>query len=384
MLHAEILARLKHPRPERHNGNRFEARTTPVHFMMTANHRAPSIELCRIPTDLIPFSLPSTSTSGRSSFVEGRVGHEEIVGTEPTESVPHVMISLALEDDQNLNIDDWERWLATIPALARYVRVQGVFKSHSTLLLLSLPVMVWDMLPDNRACNFVAFIRSNNLVAQKKEQGQGQGQGQKQWSIATSDTSGAEFGSDHDSIYSGTTVTMDHLDLAETKNWPGMVSIYENKDNPRPRWPGIQADTVPATRPPSESNMPGWPSPAPHSSTRGSSDLASASRKLSNVTIARRPGPTQAHQSAPQTSNRPPSRPMLPDHAEKRLEEYFNDNNTKPTVAVKEFLASSLGLQTADIDVSRPPICAKGQILTSLLRAGSAIAASCRRFPTNY
>lgn len=385
MLHAEILARLKHPRPERHNGNRFEARTTPVHFMMTANHRAPSIEICRIASDMIPFPLPSSSTSGRNSFIEGRVGAEEIIGSEPNESVPHVMISLALEDDQNLNIDDWERWLATIPALARYVRVQGVFKSHSTLLLLSLPVMVWDMLPDHRACNFIAFIRSNNLVAQKKEQEQGQGQGQEQLNTVASDASGAEFGSDQDSIYSGTTVTMDQLDLAETTNWPGTVSIYENKGNPRLGRPGIQADAVPATRPPSESNMPGWLSLAPHISARGNPDpVASTPRKLSNVALARRPGQTQALQSAPQISNRPSSRPMLPEHAEKRLEEYFINNNTKPTVAVKEFLASSLGIQTADIDVSCPPICAEMQLLTTLFRAGSASAANCRRFPTNY
>ncbi|KAI1110243.1 hypothetical protein F5Y14DRAFT_367133 [Nemania sp. NC0429] len=337
MLHAEILARLKHPRPERHNGNRFEARTTPVHFMMTANHRAPSIELCRIASDIIPFSLPSFPTSERNSFVEDRAGAEEIIGSEPNESVPHVMISLALEEDQNLNIDDWERWLTSIPALARYVRVQGVFKSHSTLLLLSLPVMVWDMLPDHRACNFVAFIRSNNLAAQKQVQVEGQGQGQGQLGITAGDIPGTEFGSDRDSIYSGTTtVTMDHLDLAGA-NWPGTVSIYENKDNPRSRWP--------------ESSNSAWSTPALHSSTRGDSDpLASAPRKVSNVVLAHQPGQIRAPQTASIISDRPPSRPILPDHAERRLEEYFITNNTKPTVAVKEFLASSLGIQTADID----------------------------------
>lgn len=84
--------------------------------------------------------------------------------TEPNEDKPHVMISLALEDDQRLDLNAWEQWLASFPALARYVKVQGVFKSHSTLLLLSMPVTVWDLLPDDQACSFVAFIRSNNLM----------------------------------------------------------------------------------------------------------------------------------------------------------------------------------------------------------------------------
>ncbi|KAH8161133.1 hypothetical protein CIB48_g7109 [Xylaria polymorpha] len=311
MLHAEILARLKHPRPERHNGNRFEARTTPVHFMMTANHKVPSIELCRISSDILPPSLSSASTSGRNSFLEGRASTEDIIGSEPNETVPHVMISLALEDDQNLNIDDWERWLATIPALAKYVQVQGVFKSHSTLLLVSLPVMVWDMLPDHPACNFIAFIRSNNLVAQK--------QGQGRWNITSTDTPlGVELESDQVSICSGTTaVTMDRPDLSANMNWPKADPIYEDKATLKPRWSGIQADVVPATRPAWESNA-----------------------------------QDQEHTAQPtfESSDQAPSRPVLPAHAKKRLEEYFINNNPKPTVAVKEFLASSLGLETADID----------------------------------
>ncbi|KAI1131628.1 hypothetical protein F5Y10DRAFT_53224 [Nemania abortiva] len=348
MLHAEILARLKHPRPERRGGGRFEARTTPVHFMMTANHKAPSIELCRVADDIIPPSIPSGSSSGRASFIEGRASTEEIIGSEPNESVPHVMISLALEEDQNLNIEDWERWLGTIPALAKYVRVQGVFKSHSTLLLVSLPVMVWDMLPDHPACNFIAFIRSNNLATQKQTQAQGQGQ----WNILTTDRSGLELESDRDSIYSGTTAfTTDHLDLSGNINWPKMGPIYEDRTKPQPGLPGIQVDTGPTTRPVSESNVQDWPNQAPQPPTRGNSNtLVSAPRKASRVSLAQQPNPAQAPRLASKTSGQPLGRPVLPTPAEKRLEEYFINNNPKPTVAVKEFLASSLNLETAAID----------------------------------
>ncbi|GKT57210.1 tyrosine-protein phosphatase non-receptor type 6 [Colletotrichum tofieldiae] len=45
MLHAEILSRLKHPRPITINGKVFEARSTPVHFVQTSNFSAPSIEV---------------------------------------------------------------------------------------------------------------------------------------------------------------------------------------------------------------------------------------------------------------------------------------------------------------------------------------------------
>ncbi len=171
MLHAEILARLKHPRPITINGKLFEARSTPVHFMMTANHRAPSIEIGRI----LPKNRQLPSPPADTEYDQHAAGPSTGRGplgqavNDPNEDEPHVMISLALEDDQNLDLNAWEQWLGSFPALAKYVKVQGVFKSHSTLLLLSVPVMVWDLLPENRACSFVAFIRSNNLIKETRQ-----------------------------------------------------------------------------------------------------------------------------------------------------------------------------------------------------------------------
>lgn len=335
MLHAEILARLKHPRPERRNGGRFEVRTTPVHFMMTANHKAPSIELCRVSDDPLPISPPSLSTSGRSSLIESRNGTDEIMGSEPNENVPHVMISLALEGEQNLNVDDWEHWLSTIPALAKYVKVQGVFKSHSTLILASMPVMIWDMLPDHRACNFIAFIRSNNLATKRQWQGP--------WDIDIPNTATSDLQEhDHMSIYSGTTtVTTDLADSSANLNWPGMDLSYQNLDKLKDRWPGIRSDTVPGTRPPRMSNVQGGRQPSIRRDSGHTSKQVSP--RLKQATTP---------QLAPEKGEQQPSRPVLPPHAENRLEEYFINNNTKPTVAVKEFLASNLSIEATDIDVS--------------------------------
>ena len=173
MLHAEVLARLKHPRPITINGKQFEARSTPVHFMMTSNHKAPSIELCRVvPAEKRPPSPPQEPTVSNATVelaqdpVDGSV--ESIVSA-PNEDSPHVMISLALEDDQRLDLNAWEQWLSNFPAMAKYVKVQGAFKSHSTLLLLSMPVMIWDLLPEDHATSFIAFIRSNNLLAENAQ-----------------------------------------------------------------------------------------------------------------------------------------------------------------------------------------------------------------------
>ncbi|OTA66611.1 hypothetical protein K449DRAFT_430924 [Hypoxylon sp. EC38] len=347
MLHAEVLARLKHPRPELlHNGQHFEARATPVHFMMTANHKAPSIEISRIiPPDARPPSPPQepgfepNSVSGRSA------GPQDIIGSEPNEDVPHVMISLALEEDQRLNIHDWEHWLSNIPALAKYVKVQGVFKSHSTLLLLSMPVMIWDLLPEDHACNFVAFIRSNNLASRTSN-----GPRPIEEEVST----GADIDADLRSIYSGTTAYT--AGPFESGARLSMMSAFSSGRTPmEPMYRTVE-------RPTFETGARGY---------RPSSNVMSRDHSIANR------GPPARQRTAPAgflhksmsygniaqqlAINKPrgarrtslasvASQTELPPHVQARLEEYFQ-SNPAPTVAVKEFLASNLGIETEDIDI---------------------------------
>ncbi|KAI1816754.1 hypothetical protein GGS20DRAFT_536084 [Poronia punctata] len=368
MLHAEVLARLKHPRPERRNGAPFETRTTPVHFMMTANHKAPSIEIRRLSGDVLALP-PSEPISGfgsaRSSIIESRDSHNDFVGseptepTEPTESVPHVMISLALEEEQNLDINDWEQWLSSIPALARYVKVQGVFKSHSTLLLLSLPVMVWDMLPDHRACNFVAFIRSNNLVGRDKEQGQNRQQSAWASTLTSTSTKAARsFGEDMDSdrISVGTSTTAYTSEPSETPgtaSWFSMAPIYEQMADLKLKSPTAHPEAVPPIKSPTagDTDMLAFLSSATQPPQPPSK--SNYGRPGSSTFVPRFLDTARAPQSSSRASDQPPppppNRPALPSHVEKRLEEYFV-SNPSPTVAVKEFLASSLRIEIAEID----------------------------------
>ncbi|KAI1758551.1 hypothetical protein GGR53DRAFT_524582 [Hypoxylon sp. FL1150] len=348
MLHAEILARLKHPRPEMLNGKHFEARATPVHFMMTANHKAPSIEIARIlSADARPPSPPQepgyedNAPNGRSA------GPQDIVGSEPNEDVPHVMISLALEEDQRLNINDWQHWLSNIPALAKYVKVQGVFKSHSTLLLLSMPVMVWDLLPENHACNFIAFIRSNNLAINNQS-------GPR--AIEEEVTTGADIDADLRSIYSGTTAYTaapfesrgPRLSMMSTLSNNGkapMEPIFGGHDSPiGNRSYRLSTSTRSSNHPTNQ----GWPPSFPGQSSRqrnmpsGSLHKSMSYGNIAQQLAINRP---ERHRGTSLASQ-----PELPPHVQTRLEEYFQSNPT-PTVAVKEFLASTIGIETADIDM---------------------------------
>jgi hypothetical protein len=425
MLHAEILARLKHPRPILINGKHFEARSTPVHFMMTSNHKAPSIELCRLvprkreppspvspPNELAFWDHPS-----RPRMIEGRNPAEQYPLTsnfrmprisEPNEDEPHVLISLALEDDQRLDLNDWETWLAAFPSIAKYVKVQGVFKSHSNLLLLSLPVMVWDFLPDDPACSFVAFIRSNNLLHAQKP-----GPEPKASRVpATSEAahppvrptmhrpSGMDVverprslsnlvHDDAESFLSGTTYRP-----AESLHTTGGVNLHRMQSSA----------SVPYREPPIDSRLsprvgasggcqpdytsPGLishPSASPRPRPRPQPSLTSLTGSLKNVpsvtslrTLDRRQGSPLAGPAVgtdvpvsgegisrtmilnrSRISKKPafqsdldlPQGQQMAPHVIRRLEDYFQ-KDPDPSVAIIEHLASNLGVETSDINVS--------------------------------
>jgi hypothetical protein len=202
-LHCEILKRLRREQPEPYRKiKKFEHRRTPVHVVSTRDPNARSIQFCPVPIRLnsaedlatpgpvfevrgigmsIPLldkeqsfteSHPSLTIKPQSLMEDPPYDMDTMFSTLNTgrTRVPHVLISLALEEEPDIDddVESWKRWLQAFPALARYVRIQGVYKSNSTLLILSLPVAVWNWLPKDFACIFIGYVHSkNHLEAQE-------------------------------------------------------------------------------------------------------------------------------------------------------------------------------------------------------------------------
>lgn len=190
MLHNKVLSVLKHERPEWPPGEkrrRVEYRRTPIHFVASIDPRLPSIELGRRSVPVPQIVTPEgtkVSKDGDTSSHHSRLPKIDIDSNEGMPSlkrkgyhpddlsekagenfdVTRVVISLALEEDQSLNSESCQKWLASCPALIKIAKVEAVWKSFSTLVLLSIPVFIWDMLPQNPACSFVGYITSPNLL----------------------------------------------------------------------------------------------------------------------------------------------------------------------------------------------------------------------------
>jgi hypothetical protein len=78
--------------------------------------------------------------------------------------VPKVIISLSLEKHQTLSSDTCQKWLVSCPALIQHAKIEAVYKGFSALILLSIPISLWDLLPEHPACSFVGYVTSQNLL----------------------------------------------------------------------------------------------------------------------------------------------------------------------------------------------------------------------------
>jgi len=229
MLHSELLVNLRHPKPRKDMfGKIVESRRTPVYFITTPNCQVLSITLARGP-DKDPHLTPSARprkrqrTSPEPDTPENYVlggNKSEVLAATPTTSMsseesslshiaaldpgkyasselhrvlpegdfelPHVLISLALEGEQLLDVKAWERWLADCPSFAKYAKIEGKYKSRSTLLILSLPVVIWNMLPENLAYSFIGYVESPNHAGEQLRQDQADSQS---WSDISDDGS---------------------------------------------------------------------------------------------------------------------------------------------------------------------------------------------------
>ena len=48
------------------------------------------------------------------------------------------------------------------------IKVEAVFGSFSALCLLTMPIAIWDMIKQNEAFNFIAYVETSNVMNTEK------------------------------------------------------------------------------------------------------------------------------------------------------------------------------------------------------------------------
>jgi len=202
-LHGRVIGSLKNWKPsllrnedgsvwvDQNGKPKYEChkRRTPVHCFLTNEAPYRSIMLAPLSSTLtheVVANIEGTSsmelqTPNSERTKRSRRDLGEGSSTDPTtlsESSKNinpleVLLAVRLEDDfflddqegdEGKKLRSWCDWLKSVPKGAKDVKIQGIYNSCSTLILLSLPVVLWDLLPRNAAYSFIGFVNSDNLA----------------------------------------------------------------------------------------------------------------------------------------------------------------------------------------------------------------------------
>lgn len=195
-LHARILNRLKcwtssfvkdnHGKRKEDPAGKLQyerqPRRTPIYSILCETQPRRSILVAPLkPLNIGPeeCSHPSSSSyNGSANITTGGPSPERVVGLEnrvkkrkrPVDEVieyPQVLLAVRL-DKHELDLDAWkECLLRQLPPDAKEIKIERIFGSFSTLLLLRMPVAIWDVLPEHAAYSFIGFVITENQAVAK-------------------------------------------------------------------------------------------------------------------------------------------------------------------------------------------------------------------------
>lgn len=159
--------------------------STPIHCFLTEDRPHRGIILAPLPLKIsdsagigtsgssstlssIPLGNNNTSTSNPSSALA-----TDILDPRSSETT-NVLLSIRLEKDyfegeMSENIRVWREWIRNMPQEAKNIQVEAIYESFSTLVLFTMPVTLWNLLPNNLAYSFVGFTTSDNKVSAFQE-----------------------------------------------------------------------------------------------------------------------------------------------------------------------------------------------------------------------
>lgn len=107
-------------------------------------------------------SQPSADTNGQSSnqgipFVSGPV-------PDLTFDEARVLVCTTFVGDASPDMVFYNQWLQHTPPLASKITMEGMFLGPPTMLLVSMPLSVWNVVQHDKVCCFLGYINSHNMI----------------------------------------------------------------------------------------------------------------------------------------------------------------------------------------------------------------------------
>jgi tetratricopeptide (TPR) repeat protein len=170
MLHAKLMRRYRKLGPH--------MLLTEPWYTYLGDVVAPSIELIPQPPPQIDYTCSSTVTTEAQNHIADNLSAVTPLAIDHSMTETLVLLAVRLKDTERIpKLLSWQDWchnlapdeIESVHALGRLqirdlVRLEAHFLSHSALIMVSMPIFIWDRLPSSPWYSFIGFIKSANLL----------------------------------------------------------------------------------------------------------------------------------------------------------------------------------------------------------------------------
>ena len=134
-------------------------------YVRLTNSEYSSIDLTPLPKATVSVDDDSAIHMGLST--EGSPGSESPSLNSKPKAVARVLVAIHLTKSPRGDLVGFLRGEGLIPSYVNameVVAVEAVFESNSVLVIISMPISVWDLLPEDTPCSYIGITYSNNLL----------------------------------------------------------------------------------------------------------------------------------------------------------------------------------------------------------------------------
>jgi hypothetical protein len=134
-------------------------------YVRLTNSEYSSIDLTPLPKATVSVDDDSAIHMGLST--EGSPGSESSSLNSKPKAVARVLVAIHLTKSPRGDLVGFLRGEGLIPSYVNAMEVlsvEAVFESNSALAIISMPISVWDLLPEDTPCSYIGITYSKNLL----------------------------------------------------------------------------------------------------------------------------------------------------------------------------------------------------------------------------
>lgn len=180
-LHEEIVA-LKQNKFLQHagqaNGQMSAANSSssnhermPIYFSLTSNHtKGILISPCGSQQQFSQLSSPTILADPEGENARFQLEQSQLLKFNPTNDLtfeePRALVCTTFLGEPSPEMSSFKQWLHHAPVAAGKIAVEGMFHGPPTVLLISMPISVWNVLAADRTCAFLGYVNSHNMTVE--------------------------------------------------------------------------------------------------------------------------------------------------------------------------------------------------------------------------